>query len=128
VTALPCATSPERTAMFVGDGPKDDRESNWRYARQLCRSSCPVLEHCRTMVLTDEANGMPHIGVAGGLHPDERDAAWRADLKQTHRHVAECGTESGAKRHKNRGENVCSDCRRAVSEADKRRRSVRGAA
>jgi hypothetical protein len=113
--------------MFVGDGPKDDRESNWRYARQLCQS-CPVLTQCRAMVLTDEANGMPHIGVAGGLHPSERTAAWRADLKQTRRRVAECGTESGAKRHKNNSENVCSDCRRAVSDADKRRRSMRGAA
>jgi hypothetical protein len=113
---LPCATSPERTAMFVGDGPKDDRESNWRYARQLCRS-CPVLTECRAMVLTDEANGNPHIGVAGGLLPSERKGAFR-DLKERTRartgipadgRFAECGTKAARARHR-RMKEECAIC------------------
>lgn len=118
MTALPCATSPERTAMFVGDGPKDDRESNWRYARQLCRS-CPVLDTCRAMVLTDEANGVPHIGVAGGLLPSERKGAYKEPRPAPERPErppapmgrppAPCGTDAARKRHQRNGE-TCLTC------------------
>jgi hypothetical protein len=121
VTTLPCATSPERTAMFVGDGPKDDRESNWRYARQLCRS-CPVLDQCRAMVLTDEKNGVPHIGVAGGLLPSERKGAFREPRRIN---AAECGTLSGVNRHKSNKERMCHPCREAHVRAERDRRERR---
>jgi WhiB family redox-sensing transcriptional regulator len=92
-------------------------------AKDVCRDRCPVVEQCLQWALDTRQES----GVWGGLSEDERRrmkrraARNRAPGAQVSREPAECGTETGARRHRRAHEAVCRYCAEAERKARRRR-------
>ena len=92
-------------------------------AKAIC-AQCPVRLECLEHALIEGER----FGVWGGLSERERRrirVARRAKATGVRRNAAACGTESGAKAHKRRGETNCPACRAAVNKASKERKAKR---
>lgn len=89
-------------------------------AKAICRS-CPVWMECLQWATEQRVEG-----VWGGTTEEER----RPGRGQRRKHsgtpaTAQCGTESGARRHRKLHERVCDACRRAERQARERREQAK---
>lgn len=77
-------------------------------AKYLC-STCPIKLACR-----DEGRRLGAEGVWGGEDDVERKAAG-IESGRRFRQLAPCGTTAAARRHRRKGEDLCSPCAQAES-------------
>lgn len=85
-------------------------------ARRWC-DLCPVRQVCGEWAIAH-----PQQGIWGGMSEAQRDEIRRQRGWIKPQKPAECGTESGARRHRNRGEPICPPCADADLQAGRRRR------
>jgi WhiB family redox-sensing transcriptional regulator len=92
--------------MFAPGARKDGTMA----AKAICRT-CPHIDECR-----QHAHAMAEpYGVWGGEGPRTRFAHLNNGIppRQRRRAIAECGTPTGHRRHIDRKETPCDDCRQA---------------
>lgn len=96
--------------------PHPNETARVEQAKAICRR-CPVWAECLQWATEQRVEG-----VWGGTTEEER----RPGRGQRRKHsgpaaTAQCGTESGARRHRKLHERVCDPCRRAEKRARGRR-------
>ena len=79
-------------------------KANTAAAKAIC-ATCPVKSDCLEAALREPMT----TGIWGGTTTNER----RGRQKPLRPYVAKCGTDSGYRRHRNRKETPCADCREA---------------
>ncbi len=102
------------------------RDDDGRKARAVC-ATCPARLPCLEYALATE-QGQPFglEGIWGGTSHQQRLAILTAGGVGTGRApVARCGTESGHRNHRRRGEELCEPCRDAHREANRKREQRR---
>jgi hypothetical protein len=111
------------TALFFPE--RGVRTAQANAIRAKC-AACPVLVECRQDALERPAY---LDGWQAGMSPREIDAArnGRVVAHREREDAARCGTESGYKAHRRRGEDACRRCLDALA-ANARERSGRKAA
>lgn len=102
-------------------------------AKRVC-AGCEVTREC----LEDALAHDDRFGVRGGLSERERRriTVGRPRRPQRTQHLPlkpptqhpQCGTEAGTKRHSRQGENSCTACKQASSEARRRRLEAKATA
>lgn len=107
-----CIGMPE-SMFFIERGQSD------KPAKAIC-ATCPVKAPCLDFALR---NAEQH-GVWGGTSERQRrKLRLKLGVTQTHVKIAECGTPSGAFRHRKRGEPLCEPCRVASTTYNRVRRA-----
>ncbi len=118
-----CRDDPD--AMFP-----DNNEAGIAYARSVC-APCPVRREC---LIDAIRTGDNEHGIRAGLKPCERRAVVKelarreqavqavAGSAASQRGPAECGTNSGYRKHTRDKTPICDPCRRAHADADARLR------
>lgn len=82
-------------------------------AKKIC-ATCAVRAECLQFALD---RGEVNFGVWGGLSAKERQRIQPPSQRAVRRKVARCGTASGYKAHRRRGEPPCIPCRNAYAAA-----------
>ena len=83
--------------------PKKGDGDNGRRAKKIC-ATCPVQDEC----LADALRYGDREGIRAGLNVKQRRKLYPRPPR-----VAQCGTDSGYYRHRDRGEDACVDCKQA---------------
>lgn len=115
-TPLACRTRPE--LFHAPDDGRTDRGRRLTQRLEAARDACldcPLMLPCRDWGRTHH-----EIGIWGGETEEERTAAGYPPRLEFVREEG-CGNESGARRHRRRGERVCDDCAEAEREAHRQR-------
>jgi WhiB family redox-sensing transcriptional regulator len=111
------------------DDKRDHGDNYAPEARAAC-AGCPVAAHCLMYAL----NNNERHGLWGGKSPNQRRTIRRQLIangtivpkpKIVHVAPAQCGTASGYKAHRRRGEDACAECKAAAAaRAVEYRRSI----
>lgn len=93
-----------------------------RAAKRICRQ-CPVRRACLEFAMATD--NTYRYGVFGGLSAwERRKLATRRGGKALRSNAPRCGTESAYRSHYTRGEKPCHACRRAMNDANHRRKAA----
>ncbi len=100
------------------------RDDDGSKARAVC-ATCPARLPCLEYALATE-QGHPFVleGIWGGTSHQEREAIPTGGKAIPDR-IARCGTESGHRGHRRRGEDPCEPCQGANREANRKREQRR---
>lgn len=122
-----CA-SVDPAVFFPGKADHSVPESQWAYPRRICEG-CPVATACLTAAMDAEKDRAPgaRFGMWGGMTPAQR-AGLHAPAARRGRRPARCGTPSGYRRHRARGEETCQACRDAWAAYMRQRDAEKAAA
>lgn len=94
-----------------------EQGSNATVAKAIC-ASCPVTAECLAYALTNREKA----GIWGGLSERERRALPKP-ARPPQVSPAECGTDSGYRAHRRRGEDACRRCREAHAAYNRERKA-----